>query len=244
MKIKEIANNIELHKTEDGLALMANNKVLLQGFTDIGTLANGLVPIIYYKQQQQQFKYLDTDTLEIFDISNVNWISGFHYVGSNLTYLGHNYRTDPTAKLANNEYVFNTGDQDLINEIAKLKGYSSRNRVKSKYDAESDSFIKFKSDEIEHVFTADLFTELLNSIKYIRIVGKGFLAKGLNIGSRPIKLEDGSNYNSSFFTLSQKDETYGVIDVRTNKLITEIIHKEIDVCPNLIRVDSDTFLKY
>ena len=93
MKIKEIANNIELHKTEDGLALMANNKVLLQGFTDIGTLANGLVPIIYYKQQQ--FKYLDTDTLEIFDISNVNWISGFHYVGSNLTYLGHNYRTDP-----------------------------------------------------------------------------------------------------------------------------------------------------
>ena len=78
MKIKEIANNIELHKTEDGLALMANNKVLLQGFTDIGTLANGLVPIIYYKQQQ--FKYLDTDTLEIFDISNVNWISGFHYV--------------------------------------------------------------------------------------------------------------------------------------------------------------------
>ena len=63
MKIKEIANNIELHKAEDGLALMSNNKVLLQGFTDIGTLANGLVPIIYYKQQQ--FKYLDTDTLEI-----------------------------------------------------------------------------------------------------------------------------------------------------------------------------------
>src|SRR6056300_1708196 len=98
MKIKEIANNIELYKTEDGLALMANNKVLLQGFTDIGTLANGLVPIIYY--EQQQFKYLDTDTLEIFDISNVNWISGFHYVGSNLTYLGHNYRTDPRNKLS------------------------------------------------------------------------------------------------------------------------------------------------
>jgi hypothetical protein len=37
---------------------------------------------------------------------------------------------------------------------------------------------------------------------------------------------------------------YAVIDVRTNKLITEIIHKEIDVCPKLIRVDSDTFLKY
>ena len=57
-------------------------------------------------------------------------------------------------------------------------------------------------------------------------------------------MEDGSNYNSRVFSLSQKDETYGVIDVRTNKLITEIIHKVIDVCPNLIRVDTDTFLKY
>jgi hypothetical protein len=40
MKIKEIANNIDLHKTEDGLALMSNNTLLLQGFTDIGTLAS------------------------------------------------------------------------------------------------------------------------------------------------------------------------------------------------------------
>jgi len=68
MKIKEISQNIALHKTEDGIALMSNNKVLVQGFTDIGTVVNGLVPIIYY--EQQQFKYLDIDTLEIFDISN------------------------------------------------------------------------------------------------------------------------------------------------------------------------------
>jgi hypothetical protein len=40
MKIKEISNNIELHKVEDGLALMSNNKVLVQGFTDIGTVVN------------------------------------------------------------------------------------------------------------------------------------------------------------------------------------------------------------
>ena len=46
MKIKEIANNIELHKVEDGLALIANNKVILQGFTDVGAVANGLVPVI------------------------------------------------------------------------------------------------------------------------------------------------------------------------------------------------------
>ena len=98
MKIKEISNNIELHKVEDGLALISNYKVIVQGFTDIGTPANGLVPIIYFKQQE--FKYLDIDTLEIFDISNVNWISGFHYVGSNLTCLGHNYRSDPQKNLS------------------------------------------------------------------------------------------------------------------------------------------------
>ncbi|MDA9775906.1 hypothetical protein N9B59_01770 [Flavobacteriales bacterium] len=38
MKIKEISKNIELHKAEDGLALISNNKVLVQGFTDIGTV--------------------------------------------------------------------------------------------------------------------------------------------------------------------------------------------------------------
>ena len=47
MKIKEITKNIELHKAENGLAIISNNKVLVQGFTDVGTLANELVPIIY-----------------------------------------------------------------------------------------------------------------------------------------------------------------------------------------------------
>ena len=240
MKIKEIANNIELHKTEDGLALMANNKVLLQGFTDIGTLANGLVPIIYYKQQQ--FKYLDTDTLEIFDISNVNWISGFHYVGSNLTYLGHNYRTDPLNKLSNSYKYSSVEGMKPVFE--NLDGCEMMLKPERKFNEDLQKMLETGVNKMQCTLTPELAQKLFNEIKYYRIVGKGFLAKGLAIGALPIKLEDGSNYNSSFFTLSQKDETYGVIDVRTNKLITEIIHKVIDVCPNLIRADSDTFLKY
>ena len=240
MKIKEIANNIELHKTEDGLALMANNKVLLQGFTDIGTLANGLVPIIYYKQQQ--FKYLDTDTLEIFDISNVNWISGFHYVGSNLTYLGHNYRTDPRNKLSvSYKYSSVEGMKPVFEN---LDGCEMMLKPERKFNEDLQKMLETGVNKMQCTLTPELAQKLFNEIKYYRIVGKGFLAKGPAIGALPIKLEDGSNYNSSFFTLSQKDETYGVIDVRTNKLITEIIHKVIDVCPNLIRADSDTFLKY
>ena len=240
MKIKEISHNIELHKAEDGLALMANNKLLLQGFTDIGTLANGLVPIIYYKQQQ--FKYLDTDTLEIFDISNVNWISGFHYVGSNLTYLGHNYRTDPLNKLSISYKYSNVEGMKPVFE--NLDGCEMMLKPERKFNEDLQKMLETGVNKMQCTLTPELAQKLFNEIKYYRIVGKGFLAKGPAIGALPIKLEDGSNYNSSFFTLSQKDETYGVIDVRTNKLITEIIHKVIDVCPNLIRADSDTFLKY
>jgi len=240
MKIKGIASNIELHKTEDGLALIANNKVLLQGFTDIGTLANGLVPIIYY--EQQQFKYLDTDTLEIFEISNVKWISGFHYVGSNLTYLGHNYRTDPRNKLSvSYKYSSVEGMKPVFEN---LDGCEMMLKPERKFNEELQEMLETGVNKMQCTLTPELAQKLFNEIKYYRIVGKGTLRKGPAIGALPIKLEDGSNYNSSLFTLSQKDGTYGVIDVRTNKLITEIIHKEIDVCPKVIRVGTELFLKY
>lgn len=240
MKIKDISNNIELHKVEDGLALTSNDKVLVQGFTDIGTPANGLVPIIYYKQQE--FKYLDIDTFEIFDISDVNWISGFHYVGSNLTYLGHNYRTDPLSKLSIPYQYSSVEGMKIFFE--NLEGCDMILKPERKFNHDSQKMVETGVNKIICTLSPELAEKIFNQIKYYRIVGKGFLAKGINIGVQPIKLEDGSNYNSSSFTLSQKDETYGVIDVRTDKLITEIKYKKIDVCPNLIRVDSDTFLEY
>ena len=240
MKIKEISNNIELHKVEDGLALISNYKVIVQGFTDIGTPANGLVPIIYYKQQE--FKYLDIDTLEIFDISNVNWISGFHYVGSNLTCLGHNYRSDPQKNLSTSYKYTSVEGMKIIFE--NLEGCDTILKPEKKFNENLQKMVETGVNKMQCTLTPELAKKMFNQIKYYRIVGKGLLAKGLNIGVQPIKLEDGSNYHSSLFTLSQKDETYGVIDVRTDKLITEIIYKEIDLCPNLIRVNLDTFLKY
>jgi hypothetical protein len=113
-----------------------------------------------------------------------------------------------------------------------------------KFNHDSQKMVETGVNEIKCTLSPELAKKIFNQIKYYRIVGKGFLAKALNFGGQPIKLEDGSKYNSRDFTLSQKDETYGVIDVRTDKLITEIKYKKIDVCPNLIRVDSDTFLKY
>jgi hypothetical protein len=44
MKIKEVSNQIELHKNENGLSLILNEKVLVQGFTDIGQIAKVLIP--------------------------------------------------------------------------------------------------------------------------------------------------------------------------------------------------------
>ena len=64
------------------------------------------------------------------------------------------------------------------------------------------------------------------------------------MGSKPIKLEDGSNYNSRLFSLSQKNELYGVIDVRTNKLVLETKYKKIDIYPEVIIVDSDEIINY
>ena len=240
MKIKDISKNIELQKGEDGLALISNNKVLLQGFTDIGTVVNGLVPIIYY--EQQQFKYLDIDTLELFDISNVNWISGFHYVGNNLTYMGHNYRTYPLNKLSI-PYKYSSVE-GMKTVFENLDGCEMMLKPERKFNEDLQKMLETGVNKMQCTLTPELAKKMFDEIKYYRIVGKGTLGKGLAVGAQPIKLEDGSNYNSRLFTLSQKDETYGVIDVRTNKLITEIIHKKIDVCHKLIRVDSDTFLKY
>jgi hypothetical protein len=240
MKIKEITKNIELHKAENGLAIISNNKVLVQGFTDVGTLANELVPIIYFKEQR--FKYLDTATLELFDVNNVNWISGFHYVGSSLTYLGHNHRTDPLNNLSASYKYSSVESMKIVFE--NLEGCEMILRPEKKFNEDLQKMFETGVNKMQCTLTPELAKKLFNEIKYYRIVGKGFLGKGPDIGSRPIKLEDGSNYNPRIFSLSQKDEIYGVIDVRTNKLITEIMHKEIDVCPSIIRVDSDSFLKY
>jgi hypothetical protein len=227
-EIKNIDQNTNLVYADDQLHIMQGDKKLISGFSYMGAFINNLIPLCYEYKDHNVFKYYDLDTNTEYSVDNVDWISGFHYVGNNLNTIFHNFRTDPTAKLANSEYVFNTDDQDLINEIAKLKGYSSRNRVKSKYDAESDSFIKFKSDEIEHVFTADLFTELLNSIKYIRIVGSGHLGFAHDFTSKPVKHDGQVVFSNRQLTL---DGSYGVMDIREGKMIVNCEYKFINILP-------------
>jgi len=240
MKIKSITKKIDLYKDENGLSLMSNEKVLLNGFTDIGKVSNGLIPVIYFNDKK--FEYLDEDTFQIYKIENVDWISGFHYVGSNLTYMGHNYRTDPIEKLSD-PYEFKTVEK-VKGVLEKFDGCEMIVKSEKKFDMDLQKMVETGKVTVQCKLTPELSEKLFNEIKYFRIVGKGVLGKGMDMGSKPIKLEDGSNYNSRIFSLSQKNDTYGVIDVRTNELIVEMNYKKIDVCPKVITVDSDTFISY
>jgi len=92
--------------------------------------------------------------------------------------------------------------------------------------------------EIICALTRQLSQKLFYEIKYYIIVGMGVLCKALDMGSKPVKLEDGNKYNPLSFALSQKNDLYGVVDLRTNKLLLETKYKKIDILPEAIIVDS------
>lgn len=240
MKIKSITEKIDLCREENGLYLISERKVLLDGFTDVGNVSNGLIPIIYFKEKK--FVYLDEETFEIYEIKNVDWISGFHYVGNNLSYMGHNYRTDPTKKITDS-YQFKTIEK-VKDVLQKFDGCEITVKPERKFDMDLQKMVETGKVTVQCQLTPQLTEKLFNEIKYYRIVGRGVLGKGMDMGSKPIRLEDGSNYNSRHFSLSQKNELYGVMDVRTNKLVLEAKYKKIDIYPEVITVDSDEIINY
>jgi hypothetical protein len=240
MKIKSITEKIELHFENNILRLISEGNVLLEGFTDIGVYSNGLIPIIYFNEKR--FIYVDDDTLKIYEINNVDWISGFHYVGNDLNYMGHNYRTDPTKKTTD-FYKFKTVE-GVKNIFEKFDGCETTVKTERKFDFDLQKMVETGKVEITCALIPQLSQKLFNEIKYYRIVGRGVLSKGLDMGTQPVKLDDGNKYNPLSFTLSQKNDLYGVVDVRTNKLLLETKYKKIDILPNAIIVDSGEIINY
>lgn len=240
MKIKSVTEKIELHREENSLRLTSEGKVLLEGFTDIGVVSNGLIPVIYFKEKK--FIYVDDNTFEIYEIKNVDWISGFHYVGNNLSYMCHNFRTDP-IKTTTDSYQFKT-IEEVKDILQKFDGCEMTVKPEKKFDMDLQKMVETGKVTVTGILTNQLYKKLFSEIKYYRIVGSGVLGKSMDMGSKPIKLEDGSNYNSRLFSLSQKNDFYGVIDVRTNKLLVEIKYKKIDIYPEVIIVDSDEIINY
>ena len=230
MKIKSVTEKIELHREEDSLCLTSDGNVILEGFTDIGIVSNGLIPVIYF--DERKFIYVDDTTFEIYEIKNVDWISGFHYIGNNLSYMGHNYKTDPITKTTD-FYKFQT-IEEVKDIFQKFDGCEITVKSERKFDYDLQKMVETGKVDINCKLTPQLSKKLFTEIKYYRIVGCGILCRSLDIMSKPIKLQDGSNYNSLLFSLSQKNDLYGVVDVRNNKLLLEVNHKKIDVNPNFI----------
>ena len=231
--IENIIGDINLIHKQDQLHIMQKDDILESGFNMIGTTANGLIPL-YYKKDNQ-FKYYDIDNKTLYD-TDADWISGFHYQGSDLNTMFHNLRTDPLKNLKNDEYVFNTDNQEIIKVFKNLIGYSSRYKVKQKYDHETDAFIKYTSDQMEHVITKDLMEELMDSVKYLRIAGRGQVNKSPNFIKNSTKDKDGQViYKPSDLTLKG---SYGVINVKKGTWVLEPNHTMINILPWTIECNN------
>ena len=92
MCVNHITSDIDVHLTAQGLSIYIGEKEVISGFSDVGILANGLLPIIYF--DKRRLLYLNIDSKEIFEIRGVDWVSGLHFVGSDLNYFGLNFRSD------------------------------------------------------------------------------------------------------------------------------------------------------
>ena len=239
--IKKINQDTDLVYAEDQLHIMQGDNKLISGFSYMGTVINNLIPLHWKYKDRNVFKYYDLETNTEYRIDDVDWISGFHYQGNDLNTMYHNFRTDPLTNLVNNEYVFNTQDPHLVHSLKELNGYSSRKKIKTKYDPETDTFIEFNSDEVEHVLTDQLFTELMNSIKYLRIVGVGKLGFSNDFTSKPVKHNGQVVFNNKQLTL---DGVYGVVDVRTGNTIIERGYEYINILPWSIRCSTDKIVYY
>lgn len=226
MDIRVFENDVILSLDAEGLKLTSRGETLLEGFSDVGNQFNGLLPVVYY--ESKKLMYLDLDSLEIFSLQNVDWISGLHFVGSTLQYFGHNSRTDIRAlKIEAQSF---TTLYDCAYQFAKVEGVSVEKIEKRVFDYDLQKFNSTDSFKIN--ITSETLERMLEDYKYYRIVGKGVLSKSLNLGGNHIKTDDGGVYHSKQYSLAGGSK-YGLMDIRTNKLLIDCLHDEINVLSGL-----------
>ena len=146
-KIKKINENLNL-VYDNGLHITLDGKIITSNLYEIGTLSNGLLPLYYENEKKHEgsFSYLDCSTNNIFPIDNVRWISGFHFTGSSLNYIYHNYRTNPLKNLK--EYhLFHSKSKDVIEFFEGKKGVSIKKLTDKLYEIVSNQ----DSDDLKRV---------------------------------------------------------------------------------------------
>ena len=222
MKIKDIHTKLTLHLTSNGLSIQSEDSTIISGFTDIGILANALLPIV--NEKENTLTYLDVETLELFSITEVDWISGLHFVGTALSYFNMNYRSDP--KLSNDGEQSFSIKSPYDGSLDSIDGVSVQSEVKRVFDEEAQKFTELAISKITIHNTS--MRDLLKSIKYYRIVGKGTLGSSLNIAAPNFKSDDGALYHPKQYVLTGKHK-YGIMDIRTQKLLVPCEFGEINV---------------
>lgn len=261
--IKKINENLNL-VFDNGLHISLNGEIITSNLYDIGILSNGLLPL-YYKGEKKHlgsFSYLDCSTNSILPIENVRWISGFHFVGNDLNYIGHDYRTNPLENVTEH-HLFNSNSKDVVEFFEGKKGVLINKISDRKYDYETGEFVINETNEIK--INKNEYHEFLENIKYLRIVGVGNTNTGLNLGGKPFELDEKVVYHPSHITLSPKGQfikdsngkriknpdfkegMYGVVDVKTNKLLLDCVCEKINIFPGVIEYQQEnkTFtLKY
>ena len=231
MEIRVFENDVIFSLDANGLKLTSRGKTLLEGFSDVGNQFNGLLPVVYY--ESKKLMYLDLDSLEIFTVQNVDWISGLHFVGSNLQYFGHNSRTD--IRSSKNETQSFTTLFDCAYHFANVEGVSVEKIEKKVFDHDLQKFNSTNSFKVN--ITSKTLIKMLEDSKYFQIVGKGVLSKSLNLGGNHFKSDDGGVYHPKQYSLSGGSK-YGLMDIRTNELLINCSYNEINVLPGLAITES------
>ena len=241
---------------DNGLHIKSDGKIITSNLYEIGTLTNGLLPL-YYKNENKRkgsFSYLDCSTNKLFPIDNVRWISGFHFTGSDLNYIDHNYRTNPLENFM--EYhSFRSDSKDVLAFFEGKKGVSIEKIIDRKYDPETDKFIEYEGRDFK-INNKESY-EFFNTIKYLRIVGVGNTETGPDMLGSHFELDKKTVYSPSRISLSPngkyiKDSNgeliknpnfvegmYGVVDVRTNKLLLDCVCEKINIFPGFIEYQQE-----
>jgi hypothetical protein len=234
--IRTINNDIQL--VYDGsLHFLKNGQKVLSNFNELGELINGLLPV--YFKENNLIKYFDVDTNTVYNFNDVDWVSGFHYVGNELNHLFHNYRSSPLIKETNSQYTFQSDLKEIHQLFEGKEGIEIMPIKNRSFDYDKQIFIESSSNKYEYIINHNTSIELFDSIKYIRIAGKGNLNLKVNLSDKPFVYDGKPVYSPKHLMLSKNSEQYGVIDVRTNKVLLDFKYKKINVLPKLIVYENE-----
>lgn len=203
--------------------IVINNEPVVE-FTEFGTKANGLIAL--YNSAVSTFYYFDYVNNICYPIDDfVNWISGFHFEGSRLNYLGYNYSFDPSSKS-----FYDIGKK--VKLTTQAIQFINKDIVQLEQVDESTNLWKM------HIKASTVENEL-NKIKYYRIFGVGKTLKTINSVFNNYKTESGEQIKNLNISLGRQKDCFGVIDVRTSEIIVPAEYSEIHVLPGLIYASKE-----